>query len=367
MKKTQMPLSDLYITGLGLSTSVGHDHKTACASIRAGLKRPKKLNNYYVESKERYEDQDDGLVTGHPVLEGDYNDSRDRMFTLLAMALQDLKRNAGLDESQMENTRLYLALPEQNRFEFKQEDIHELMESHWPMMNPESGFRSYPRGHAGMIYALADAADAIGKGLCSRVLIAGTDSLIGFNDLARLEKQQRLKTILNSDGLIPGEAASACLIESAQAARHRNAAIACVIKAISTAHEDQPVITGNPATGLGLARAITGIVEQEKNNPVNATAVISDLNGEFYRFNEWILIQPGIMNRIHGEKNLICPARCIGDTGAASPGVSLCIAARAMARGYLSLNPKNKNGQAMIVSSSDTGERGAVLVEREKK
>lgn len=362
MKKTQMPLPELCITGLGLSTSVGHDHKTACASIRAGLKRPKKLNNFYVESKDSYEDQDDGLVTGHPVLEGDYNDTRDRMFTLLAMALQDLNRNAGLDEGQMEDTRLYLALPEQSRLALEQEDIHDLMHSHWPMMNLESGFRAYPKGHAGMIYALADAADAIGKGLCSRVLIAGTDSLIGFNDLARLEKQERLKTILNSDGLIPGEAASACLIESTQAARHRNAAIACVIKAISTAHEDQSVITGKPATGLGLARAITGIVEHEKDKPITATAVINDLNGEFYRFNEWILIQPGIMGQIQGEKNLICPARCIGDTGAASPGISICIAARAMARGYLSLNPKNKNSQAMIVSSSDTGERGAVLV-----
>lgn len=362
MKKTQMPLPELCITGLGLSTSVGHDHKTACASIRAGLKRPKKLNNYYVESKDSYEDADDGLVTGHPVLEGDYNDTQDRIFTLLAMALNDLNKNAGLDESQMEETCLYLALPEQSRVNIEQKDVQDLIRAHWAVGFCESGLRTYPKGHAGMIFALTDAADAIGKGICTRVLIAGTDSLIGFDDLARLEKQERLKTILNSDGLIPGEAASAFLIESAQAARHRNAAIACVIKAISTAHELQPVSTGKSSTGIGLAQAITDLANQEKDKPLTATAVISDLNGEFYRFNEWAMLLPGVLNRINGEKNLICPARCIGDTGAASPGVSICIAARAMARGYLSRTSKIKTGQALIVSSSDTGERGAVLV-----
>jgi hypothetical protein len=52
----------------------------------------------------------------------------------------------------------------------------------------------------------------------------------------------------------------------------------------------------------------------------------------------------------------------VGDTGAASAGLSLCLAARAMQRGYLSPNPNNEIDNALILASSDTGERAAVLL-----
>ena len=367
MKKKQTPARELCITGAGLATSVGHDYITACASIRAGLRRSKKLNNYYVESKEGYDDNDDGLVSGHPVLEGDYDDMKSRMFTLLSMALNDLVENAGLDESQMAETPLYLAFPERDRVTIENPEINDLIQTHSHMVFSESGFRTYFNGHAGMIIALSEAAKNIRDGLYNRVLIAGTDSLIGFNDLSRYEKQERLKTILNTDGFNPGEAASAILIEIPETALKRKAGIKCIIRSISTAHEDQPVLSGKLSNGTGLAKAVTGLMDHEKNTPVSAEAVISDMNGEPYRFSEWAMIQPGIMNRITGEKKLIYPARNIGDTGAASSGIALCIAARAMEKGYLSKDPENRAGQAMILSSSDTGERGAVLIGPYKK
>jgi 3-oxoacyl-[acyl-carrier-protein] synthase-1 len=135
-----------------------------------------------------------------------------------------------------------------------------------------------------------------------------------------------------------------------------------VIRAISTAREERTVLAGNPTDGTGLTRAIAGLAGRMKDGFLNADAVISDLNGEPYRFHEWAMIQSRIMVRIGGEKNLICPARNIGDTGAASPGTALCIAARAIARGYLAADTENPSAQALILSSSDTGERGAVLI-----
>jgi 3-oxoacyl-[acyl-carrier-protein] synthase-1 len=91
-------------------------------------------------------------------------------------------------------------------------------------------------------------------------------------------------------------------------------------------------------------------------------AVVSDMNGEAYRSGEWGMIQARYMNGVNGEKNLICPAKNIGDTGAASPGVGVCVAVRAMERGYLIEGSGNRVGQALILSSSDDGERGAMLV-----
>jgi 3-oxoacyl-[acyl-carrier-protein] synthase-1 len=363
MKTHKHAVPELCITGLGLVTAVGHDYKTACASIRSGLKRSTKLHNFYVPNKNSYDDVDDGLVSGHPVLEGDPDQRETRIVDLLAMALSDLAADAGLDQTLLAGTRFYLALPDNDR---AISDDDAFKEAHlkidtWPF-SERTPIRLFPSGHAGMLVALSDAAEAMQRGDIERAVIAGADSLINFNDLSRLNAHERLKTGLNPDGLIPGEAASAFLVEKTEAAQKRKAVIQCVIRAISTAHEPQPLAPGKPALGTGLAHAITGLLNPEDTSPLSLAAIVSDLNGEPCRFAEWSMAQTKVMHATTGSKELICPARMVGDTGAASAGLSLCLAARAMQRGYLSPNPNNKNDNALILASSDTGERAAVLL-----
>lgn len=352
---------NLCITALGLATSVGHDHKTACASLRADFKRPRRLKNYYVETREGFEDYVDGLVTGHPILDGDPNDRVTRMFTVLGMALKDLAEDFE-DEHFLEETPLYLALPGRERLSMNEEDIHDHVLAHSPVVFEKDKCRVYQTGHAGMVLALCDAAKNFENGLCQRVIIAGTDSLISFEDLSRYDEQYRLKTSINPDGLMPGEAASAFLVETLKSAEQRNASIRCSVLAVASSMDDQPFLSGKPPVGTGFTNAIRAVSDQEKDPPLAVDAVITDLNGESYRFSEWGLLQARIIGQIHGKKNLICPARNIGDTGAASPGVSLAIAVRSMERGYLADELSEQTGKALILCGSDTGERGAVVV-----
>lgn len=359
MKKTTHP--EFCITGLGLTTSVGHDHKTACASIRAGLKRPDKLWNYYLPATKPFEDEDDGYVTGHPVLDGDYDNREERMVKLLAMAFDDLKKD-GADSILPEGTPLYLALPEKERLAPDDPGFLDLISENTSIPFLEQGFQIFQQGHAGMIMALSHAANAMREGLFSRVFIAATDSLIGFNDLSRFNRLDRLKSSLNPLGFMPGEAASVILLEKTQSALNRNATIKCMVKAFATAMEEKHVLSINPQGGDGLSKAISLVMDQIQENPLIVDTIISDMNGESFRAEEWAMIQARIMNRINGEKNCIFPAICIGDTGAASSGVSFCIAVRAMARGYLSYKTMNPSGIALVLSSSDTETRGAALL-----
>ncbi len=356
---------EICITGLGMVTPVGHDVKTACASIRAGIKRPTKLDNFYVESKAGYDEWEDGLVTGHPVFEYNYDDTETRLFSLFSMVLEDLYKFFGEDSPLMDNTPVFLALPEKYREKTDKEKLTEFIDTE---SNDPDKFKfktgnitTFNEGHAGMITALTQAVESINNGLSERAIIVGIDSLIGFDDLSLFNKEKRLKTQLNSDGFIPGEAASAILIEKITTAEKRKAEICAVIEIISTGHEDDHVISENNATGNALSKVISAMLPEKEEYEFNPSNIISDLNGEIYRFEEWSMVLPKVMNKISGKKEMIYPARYTGDTGAASAGVSICFAVRTM---------EKKEGDIMVLASSDSGARGAVylkgFVESEK-
>ena len=362
MKISNFP--ELCVTGLGLVTSVGHDHKTACASIRAGLKRSQLLGNYYLFTKKPFEDPDDGYVGGHPVLDGDFNDRTARMAALLSMAFQDLIRQESGRELLAEIPPFWLALPEKERHTVDDLALKNQLKANPAIPFDEAGFRFFQNGHAGMIVALAEAAKAMAMGMFHRVLIAGADSLIGVKDLKRFNRLGRLKTVLNPAGLMPGEAASVIILETLESAIKRKANIHFVVRSFALATEEKTVLSENPQGGDGLSKAISSFFDQGKHAPRSLDALISDMNGEEYRADELSIVYSRVMGKVDGEKNMIFPARCIGDTGAASPGVAFCIASRAMERGYLSREPGKGSGYGLVLASSDTGERGAVLVGR---
>lgn len=85
--------------------------------------------------------------------------------------------------------------------------------------------------------------------------------------------------------------------------------------------------------------------------------VMTDQNGETYRANEWgnavvaLSSSPGF-----SDWETHAPASNFGETGAASPLLSIVLQTRAFVRGYAS-------SDAAVVAVSDDGpERGAVVI-----
>ncbi|SCY20838.1 beta-ketoacyl synthase N-terminal-like domain-containing protein [Desulfoluna spongiiphila] len=343
------------ITGLGMVSSVGHDVKTACASIRAGVKRPEKLQNFYADSPKGYDEWEDGLVTGHSVLEGDVDDTEGRMCRLLSAAIDDIADDAGLVES--DDLPLFLALPGKERDLFSDQTMDDYIIGNKALFPHVSEVLSFPSGHAAGIMALERATEAIGAGKCDRALVAGVDSLIGFSNLSRLNRMNRLKTEMNSNGLIPGEAAAVVLVEDCSKAEQRKAAIQGFVEASATGFESHHCLAGGHA-GSGLSDTVDALFPPEEKNSVAVRAMITDLNGESYRSDEMSMMHARIFSRMGGEKELLCPARSTGDTGAASSCVAMCLAARTMIRGGFG----HTDCRCLILSSSESGERGALLM-----
>lgn len=349
---SQAPIA---ITGIGMITSVGHDAKTACASMRAGLKRPVKLKNFYADSRKGYDEWEDGLVTGHPVLGGNCDETEGRICTLLVSAIEDVVADAGLDECCV--VPLYLALPGKERALFSEESMDVYISENATLFPHIGEVVTFPTGHSAGIMALDSAIAAIRAGICGQAIVAGVDSLIGFRDLARFNRGKRLKTEDNSDGFIPGEAAAAILVETISHADGRGGTIQGVVNGVSTGFGVNHVLAGgNP--GSGLSDTVAALFPTEDNERAEIRAIITDLNGEPHRFDEVASLHARVFSRMGGEKELICPARNTGDTGAASGCVAIGLAVRTLIRGGF-----GKTGShCLVLSSSDSGERGALLI-----
>jgi len=326
------------ITGLGMITSVGHDVKTACASIRANIRRSTKLRNYYVPSKQGYDDYDDGLVTTHPVLPGNPDDIELRLLSLLYPALKNLYQNTETDKFLIDNAPVYLSLPKKKRVEIDKQEFKDFLSIKKLII--------FNQGKMGMVTALAQAIEAINNNEHQHAIIAGVDSQIGHDDLDRFNKAKRLKTELNPEGLSPGEAASVILIEK-----------------ISTAKKGQAVIN-KVSLNTTLENVVSTMI-QDKKGTIEPDTIISDINGEQQRAKEFGDLYSTVFNKIHGEKNIECPAENIGDTGAAYAGVAMCMIVRAMARCYISKAKKYGNG-LLLASSSET-KGGVYIIPYEQK
>ena len=109
-------------------------------------------------------------------------------------------------------------------------------------------------GRVGAAQALAIARQLFAEGF-RRCLIAGVDSLISAEALRALADAERLKTEANPDGLIPGEAACALMID---AAPHTHEHPAVQVAGIGFGQERGPARERRPRSGLGLAAALKG-------------------------------------------------------------------------------------------------------------
>jgi 3-oxoacyl-[acyl-carrier-protein] synthase-1 len=188
-------------------------------------------------------------------------------------------------------------------------------------------------------------------------LVGGADSYQDGNTLAWLDGTGRLKSNRNRDGLIPGEAAAALLLESRRQAEARGEKILARIEGLGRGLEKNPRESGRPSGGTGLVQALRAAMGNAEN-PLEVEWVAGDLNGESYRAREWGLSQVMLLEHFRRLKHIWHPADSLGDVGAASGAVLVSLAARAWDKEYA---PAEK---CLIFAGSDDGSRGALLLQR---
>ena len=209
-------------------------------------------------------------------------------------------------------------------------------------------------GHAAALFGVQLAIDALTSGAIQRAVVIGADSLVGEDTLTWLTDCERLKSPDDAIGLSPGEASAALLIETEAACRSREGRALAVIGRPFQAHA-KPL---RPETLESDGRMLAECLEKAYGGRQGSVDIYADLNGEDWRAREWGMCTVRLKERkLLNSYRLVLPAIGLGDTGAASGAVSLCMAVRSFVRGYA------QAPQAIVSSRSDNGELGAAMVE----
>jgi 3-oxoacyl-[acyl-carrier-protein] synthase I len=184
-----------------------------------------------------------------------------------------------------------------------------------------------------------------------RVLIAATDSLLVWPTLAHYERADRLLTVRNSNGFMPGEGAGALLIE-APAGRGE---LLCT--GLGFGIEKAHIDSGEPLRADGLASALKAALAEAAREMHDLDFRITDVSGEQYYFKEASLALSRTMRRRKAEFDIWHPAECTGEAGALA-GVSIIALADAACRKAFAPGP-----QIVAHLANDAGQRAAMTLQ----
>jgi 3-oxoacyl-[acyl-carrier-protein] synthase I len=219
-----------------------------------------------------------------------------------------------------------------------------------------AGAVTFESGHAAWFLAV-DAALRSGSG-CDAHLVASVDSYLCPETLEWIEKSEQLHGGGHSNnawGFIPGEAAGAVIVAAhAQGGIPTDRAYGR-LEGLGVARESQLIKTDDVCTAEGLTgafrSALSSVAPQDRIGDVYC-----DLNGEPYRADEYAFAALRIADRCRAVADVVAPADCWGDVGAAGAPLHITLALIAHRKRYC------KGPLALVCASSESGERGAAVV-----
>ena len=377
----------LRVTGRGMVAALGHDVHTNAAAVRAGLSGGAELAHFRIRSSV------DGRIepiVGHVV--PDFTDGFEGFARLLRIAqgaLVDLARATKPAGWGTDRAGFYLSLPdplrpttgimmiaddgERRSAEARAEEARaEAAESPlelgqrllraaaraacWPA-DPDVRFVS-TAGHTGVADAVRVAAADLDAGRVDLAVVGGVDSMVDEDTLAWLQRTGRLKSTGQPDGLPPGEAGAFFVLEpDAGTAPPRAGRALATVRRCATSAEPAPHLEAKVPLGAGLAEAV---LEAHAGRPGDGGRwwVVGDHNGETYRAMDW----GHALSRLRGHDAFFAdpvswfPAEALGDTGAASGAVALCVALSAWERRYAPADA------AAVLCAADGPARAALVL-----
>jgi 3-oxoacyl-[acyl-carrier-protein] synthase-1 len=225
-----------------------------------------------------------------------------------------------------------------------------------PAADAAGSLRALPLGHVGAIVALEQAWRLIHGGRAEACLAGGVDSYIDRVTLEWIDWTGQLHAKANPRGFIPGEAAGFCLLMSADAMRRCGLASLGVVVFAATADEqklrrDKAICIGEGLTGA-IRRCLAALPEPEGK----VDHLIYDFNGQPHRAEEYGFTAMRVGGRLRDPGDVLAPADCWGDVGAASGALFASLAVAAAQRGYA------RGALTLLWASAMLAERSAALL-----
>jgi 3-oxoacyl-[acyl-carrier-protein] synthase-1 len=256
----------------------------------------------------------------------------------LALALAAPSRRPGLPDDAEGRLRLDLAGHYQNRF---------------------GDIAVFPAGHAAGALALDAAQKRLARDDRAAVVVAGVDSYLDEETFEWLEENDQLHgagPLNNAWGFIPGEAAGALLLIRESVALATGMLPVARLLGLGLGQEENRIKTDGVCTGQGLTgafRAALGFLPSH----ARVSDVYCDLNGEPYRADEYGFACLRTKESFESASEFVAPADSWGDVSAASIPLLVMLAAVGAAKSYA------RGGYAFVWASSESGERGALLLD----
>jgi 3-oxoacyl-[acyl-carrier-protein] synthase-1 len=355
----------LVITATGAVTSVGYSAAAAYAAIRAGITRPRKVGHFRLLDSET---QNSIPLMGHP-LHG-FTDGflgMGRWMRLARGGLLDLLSKSGLpgpaDRGFWSRTGLVVVTPSPDDEVFDPEGKDGLDGIREDFLRPLRDVLGLPvgdqhlqvmaQGAVGTAALMAQMLGGLSSQGLERLLVVAADSQLDPTALQLLGEENRLKTDDYPVGFMPGEAGVCLLLESPASARRRGAPVLAGVSGCATAQESNHLFSGGPNLGVGLSACIREVLGRFPGSGLFEGDVYLDLNGETWRAQEWGTARVRLKDVV-GEPAVHLPCASVGDVGAASGALGVCLAAHALSRGH------TRTGHVLVVSSSHWGNVGCV-------
>ena len=153
----------------------------------------------------------------------------------------------------------------------------------------------FANGAVGGVQAIEQAFELIHQQSYPFVVVAGADTLVVGSTLTALDRNHRLLTPSNSNGLIPGEGAAAMLLASASEPQPGQ----FILRGVGYGREKATINTEEPFRADGMAQAIRDAFRNSGCTYDDVDYRITDISGEQYAFKEAALA--GVANHETGQ------------------------------------------------------------------
>ncbi len=336
----------MFVVSTGMVCPVGLSAAAGCAAMRAGVAGFDDLP---------YKDNLGEPIVGAavPGLQADLKRSA-RLVELLSMALADcLGEDPSVPTCEVP---LLVGLAEDGRpggGSLLADTIVTEMQARLGFKFRTDLSRAIRKGHTAGFEGLRAARDLLQDSIVPACLVCGVNSYLNPSSLLWLDRDRRLKTPVNSDGVIPGEAAGALLVQHA----HPKSGPALRVAGLGFAEEKSHVMSEDPLLGIGLAEATRQALGEATKQMHEMGLRLSDVTGESYGFKEQSLTLSRVLRQGPSKLPLWHCADAIGDVGAAAGVCHVIRAYEAFAKGY------SPGEWAIAFASSVPGPRAAVILQ----
>lgn len=340
------PEREIWIVGLGAHTTVGLSAPATAAAVRAGVAR-------------MCEHPEAVLPDGEPVpvamITGvDADPGAMRLAALLEPALNEALEPLAAAPGPVPPMPLLLGLPEPVEGQDLAAEVAALLDDRPLEHGTLSEVSSSATGHAAALAALKDALALLGEEqeLC---LVAGVDSMLTPEALAREAGEGRILSGENPHGFVPGEGAGCLLLATADAAKRLELPCLGRVLGAATATEEHTIYGDTVSTGAGLTAAFREALAALPEGEVQL--LTGDMNGQPYRGEEYVYALIRNRERFADALEVSAPADRWGDVGAAAPLLGMILAVEAARRGY------GAGPRTLVWASSVGGLRGAAVLD----